>query len=175
MSNTVAQRRSPKDKYKAIHEVCKAAFDELDARIESIDKKAQTNLMLLGILLGAGIFKLDFFVETFPQQSAPLSFVWISLLICTVGVLLFSVYFSIKTLEPRDFTGYPRMDDIISEFTDENDEGQEKTNVEDFHLSMSDYFRKAWPENDNAIKAKSSALRKAMRLTIPGLDLALIA
>lgn len=165
----MSQERSQGEKYKQIYQVCKDSFDEQTWRIQSLDGKAQSNLTLLGILLGAGIFKLDFVIQTFPKHSELLSKVWIILLLSVSGLLLTSVYFSIRALQLRGFKAYPQLDDIIEKFASPTEQKHVERDVEDFYVSMADYFKTILPENERVLGAKSKSLNVAITLTKPGL------
>lgn len=153
----MADDTGDREKYKAIYDLCKNAFDEQISRIESMDRKAQTNLVMIGILLGVGIFKLDFLVQTFPAKSVLLAILW-GLFLFGAGVCLFSsVYYSTKALQLRDFKSYPNLDDMASKF--------EKEPVESVYMSLTEYFREHWLTNEDQVNKKANALHTAMTAT----------
>jgi hypothetical protein len=145
-----------REKYKQIYEIAKDSFLEQLNRIESLDKKAQINLAVIGIVLGFGLFKTEL-ISNLILQITLRDFVIISQFSCLViSFLLFmvSLIFSILALRPRDFQIYPDVSEISKKFEDKQ--------IEDLHASMSTFFEKVIQQNENGLKSKTCQLNKSM-------------
>lgn len=48
-----------KEKYRQIYEIARDSFQEQRGRIENLERKAQINLVAIGIVLSFGFFKME--------------------------------------------------------------------------------------------------------------------
>jgi hypothetical protein len=145
-----------KEKYRQIYEIAKDSFLEQLNRIESLDKKAQINLAIIGIVLGLGFFKTELLSNLISQITLKNFVVFSQFLCLVISFLLFvlSLVFSILALRPRDFQIYPNVADISEKF--------ENKKVEDLHASMSAFFEKIIQDNEKGLKSKTTQLNKGI-------------
>jgi hypothetical protein len=145
-----------KEKYKQIYEIARDSFLEQLNRIESLDKKAQINLAVIGIVLGLGLFKTELLSNSISQITLKDFVVFSQFLCLVISFLLFmvSLVFSILSLRPRDFQIYPDVADMSKKFEDKN--------IEDLHASMSAFFEKVILQNENGLKSKTNQLNNSL-------------
>lgn len=148
--------RKKKQKYHQIYEIARDSFIEQLNRIESLEKKAQINLVIIGIVLGFGLFKpelisdlvskinFQYFVNSFQLLSLAISFLF----------FILSLVFCILALLPRDFQVYPDIVELSKKF--------ENKKIEDLDASMSNFFQKIINENEKYLKSKTKHLKRSI-------------
>jgi hypothetical protein len=149
-----------REKYHQIYEIARDSLVEQLKRIETLEKKAQINLVVIGIVLGFGLFKIEVISNLFSAisiwdivKSSQMIFFIISFFCFT-----FSLIFSILALFIRDFQIYPDISQILEKFKDKR--------TEDLHISMSSHFQKSIQENEKALKSKINHLKRSIRLIL---------
>jgi len=149
-----------KEKYHQIYEIAKDSFVEQNNRIDSLDKKAQINLAVIGIVLGFGLFKTELFSDLISRITFQYFINLFQLFTLVASFLLFilSLIFSILSLRPRKFQVYPDISEIMKKF--------ESRNTEDLHASMSAFFQKIIQENEKKMESKFQQLNKGINFIL---------
>lgn len=149
-----------KEKYRQIYEIARDSLLEQLNRIEALEKKAQINLLVIGIVLSFGFFKTEAISNVFSGISIR-DFVkssQIVTLVVSFFCFIFSLIFSILALSIKDFHIYPDISQILEKFKDKR--------TEDLHISMSSHFQKSIQENEKALKSKTDHLKRSIRLIL---------
>jgi hypothetical protein len=104
-----------REKYRQIYEVARDAFLEQLSRVEFHDKKAQINLVVIGIVLSLGAVRTDQIVGLIRQSHLggliiPLQ---LALILCAFIFFVVSLFYSILALKPRDLQAYPSISELM--------------------------------------------------------------
>lgn len=145
-----------KQKYHQIYKIARDSFLEQLNRIDSLDRKAQINLVVIGIVVGFGLFRPELIsdlVSKIKTQHLISSFQILSLAV-SFFFFIVSLVFSILALLPRDFQVYPDVVELSKTF--------ENKKTEDLDASMSNFFQKIINENEKYLKSKTSHLKKGI-------------
>lgn len=149
-----------KEKYKQIYEIARDSFQEQMGRIENLERKAQINLVAIGIVPSFGFFKIDVISDIFSGITVLkiLKACQLLLLVLSFFCFTFSLVFSILALFIRDFHIYPDIGQLLEKFKDKR--------TEDLHISMSTHFQKSIQENEKALKSKTGHLKRSIPLIL---------
>ena len=146
-----------KEKYRRLYDIGRESFIEQVNRIDSLDRKAQINLVVIGIVVGFGLFKPELISDLVSKIAA-----WNlinSLQILCLGVSFFSfivsLFFSILTLVPKDLQVYPDVAQLLKIF--------ENKRTEDLDASMINFFQKIIDENEKYLKSKAKHLKMGIK------------
>lgn len=147
-----------KEKYREIFQIARDSFQEQISRIENLERKAQINLVIIGIVLSFGFFKTEVIsnafsginIHDFVKSCQTIS------LIVSFFCFAFSLVYSILALSIRDFRTYPDLSEILKKF--------EHKRTEDLHISMSSHLQESIRMNEKALKSKTDNLKTSMRL-----------
>lgn len=145
-----------KEKYRRLYDISRDSFTEQINRIEALDRKAQINLVVIGIVLSFGLFKPDLISDLVSKINICQLIGSLQVLSLTSSFFLFviSLVFSILALLPKDIRVYPDVVKLSKTF--------ENKRTEDLDASMSNFFQKIIDENENYLKSKSRHLRKGI-------------
>lgn len=160
MAQNVEMSPEEREKWHQIYEIARDSFRERFDRIDSLDRKAQINLLVIGIVLGFGFFKTEF-ISNLVTQITPRNFILFSQLLClAISFVLFvaSFTFSILGLKPRSFKAFPEISELMAKFHEKK--------IEDLHASMSAFFQKVIKDNDRALESKTNYLKKSLCLIL---------
>ena len=147
-------------KYHQIYEVARDAFLEQLNRVEFLDRKAQINLVIIGIVLSLGAVRVDQIVSLIKQSHLGGLIIpfQLALILCAFIFFLVSLLYSILALKPRDLQAYPSISELMETFRDEK--------VQDLHASLSSHFGNIIPENEGALKIKVRHLKQSINAVL---------
>ena len=147
-----------KEKYREIFQIARDSFQEQIGRIENLERKAQINLVIIGIVLSFGFFKTEIISDALPAINIRdfLKTCQIISLGVSFFCFAFSLIFSILSLSIRVFRAYPDLSQILEKFKDKR--------TEDLHISMISHLQESIQENEKALKSKIANLKRSMRL-----------
>lgn len=156
MARNLEMSPEERGKYHQIYEIARDSFLEQLNRIDSLDRKAQINLAVIGIVLGFGLFKTEPISNLVSQISLKNLFLFSQFLCLTISFILFmlSLIFSMLALKPRLFKAYPEVSELLVKF--------ENKRTEDLHASMSVLFQKVIENNEKDLQAKTNYLKKGI-------------
>lgn len=149
-----------REKWHQIYQIARDSFLEQLNRIDSLDRKAQINLIVIGIVLGFGLFKTEF-ISTLVAQITVRNFILFSQFLClasSFALFVVSFTFSIFGLKPRFFRAYPEVSELMTKFDEKK--------TEDLHASMSAFFQKVIKDNEKALQSKTNCLKKSLWLIL---------
>lgn len=142
-----------REKYRRLYDIGRDSFIEQVNRIDSLDKKAQINLVVIGIVVGFGLFKPELISDLVSKIGACHLISSLQILCLAVSFVSFivSLFFSILTLLPKDLRVYPDVAQLSKTF--------ENKRTEDLDASMSNFFQKIIDENEEYLKSKTKHLK----------------
>jgi hypothetical protein len=145
-----------KEKYRRLYDISRDSFTEQINRIEALDRKAQINLVVIGIVLSFGLFKPELISDLVSKINICYLISFLQILSFAGSFFLFviSLVFSILALLPKDVRVYPDVVGLSKTF--------ENKRTEDLDASMSNFFQKIIDENEKYLKSKSRHLRKGI-------------
>jgi uncharacterized membrane protein len=145
-----------KEKYHRLYDIGRDSFLEQVNRVDSLDRKAQINLVVIGIVVGFGLFKPELISDLVSKISAChlINSLQILCLALSFALFIVSLWYSILTLLPRDFQIYPDVAELSKAF--------ESKRTEDLDVSMSNFFQKIINENEKHVKSKTKHLKKGI-------------
>ncbi len=139
-------------------QIARDSFQEQMGRMENLERKAQINLVIIGIVLSFGFFKIEAIsgvlsginIRNFAKSCQIIS------LVVSFFCFAFSLIFSFFALFIRDFRTYPDLSQILEKFKNKR--------TEDLHNSMILHLQESIQQNEKALKSKIKNLRLSMRL-----------
>jgi hypothetical protein len=145
-----------KEKYRRLYDIGKDSFLEQLSRIDSLDRKAQMNVVVIVVILSFGLFKPELISDLVSKISTYHLINSLQILSLALSFLFFivSLVFSILVLLPRDFQVYPDVVELSRTF--------ENKRTEDLDASMSNFFQKIINENEKYLGCKTKHLRKGI-------------
>lgn len=149
-----------KEKYKQIYEIARDSFQEQMGRIENLERKAQINLVIIGIVLSFGFFNPEAISGLFLGITVLhiVRFCQLLLFVASFFCFAFSSVFSILVLLIKDFHTYPDISQLLERFKDKR--------TEDLHISMSTHFQESIQENEKVLECKSGHLKRSIPLIL---------
>lgn len=160
MAENMEMPPEEREKYHQIYEVARDAFLEQLNRIEFLDKKAQINLVVIGIVLSFGAFRTDQ-IANLINQARPVGLITFLQLAFLLGAFIFftlSLLFSILTLKPRVLQAYPSVSELLDRFKDEK--------IQDLHASLSSHFGGVISANEGPLSRKVSHLKRSINAVL---------
>jgi hypothetical protein len=152
-----AQACSPEDreKYRRLYEIARDSFYEQLARSESFDRKAQINLLLIGIVVGFGFYKAEFLSNLIASVSLKCLINSLETICVVLSFSFFSASFilSILVLLLKKTHVHPSIFEIMKRF--------EHKKVEDLDASMASHFQGAINANDKFLESKAKKITTA--------------
>lgn len=160
MTEDLKMPAEEREKYHQIYQIARDSFLEQLTRIDSLDRKAQINLLVIGIVLGFGLFKTEFISNLVTQITLRNFILFCQLLCLAISFVLFvvSFTFSILGLKPRSFKAYPEVSELMAKFDEKK--------TEDLHASMSMFFQNVIKDNERALESKTNYLKKSLWLIL---------
>jgi hypothetical protein len=143
------------ERLKALYEACRRAYDEDYGRVDGLDRKASATLTLAGLLLGAGVLRVNLMPEALAHVSPCAAGAWIVIVLATAGLLAASVLCCVNVLMVREFGGQPDPKTILTEFQNES--------LETLYRSLAQQLNATHVANATPIRRKEIALTWALR------------
>jgi hypothetical protein len=165
-----AQTCSPeeREKYRRLHEIARDSFYEQLDRAESFDRKAQINLIIIGIIVGFGFYKAEFMSDLIAGFSLRCLINSLKAICLGLSFSFFaaSLVLSILVLLLKKTQVHPDVRDLMKEF--------EARKVEDLDASMASHFQEAIDANEQSLKSKARKITKAFLSILIAFSLGII-
>jgi hypothetical protein len=168
ISETQACPPEEREKYRRLYEITRDSFNEQFNRFDSFDRKAQINLIVIGIVLGFGFYKVESMSELISGVRAKGVFNSPEAISLALSFAFFVVSFmlSVLVLLLKRMRIHPNVKDVMKKFEDKE--------IQDLDASMVVSLQDSIDENEKSLESKAATITNAFRSILIAFSLGIV-